>query len=134
GVAAAELDLVLVATMTQDDLTPNAAPLVAHALGAAAAGAIDVGAACTAFLSALALAAAQVETGRARYVLVIGADLISRITDHDDKRTAALFADGAGAVVVGPGTGCGGGAIGPVVLRCDGAHARAIHATHAERK
>lgn len=100
GLTGAELDLVLVATMTQDEVTPNAAPLVAHALGAQRAGAVDIGAACTSFLSAVALAAAQIETGRADRVLVIGADFISRITDHDSKATAMLFADGAGAVVV----------------------------------
>ena len=72
-----------------------------------AAGAFDVGAACTGFLSGLALAAAQVEAGRARHVLVIGADLMSRFVDPDDRRTAALFGDGAGAVVVGPTDGPG---------------------------
>jgi len=61
GVEAAELDLVIVATMTQDELTPNTAPLVAYALGANKAGAFDVGAACTAFLSGLALGAGQIE-------------------------------------------------------------------------
>jgi 3-oxoacyl-[acyl-carrier-protein] synthase III len=64
GVDARELDLVLVATMSADDLTPNAAPLVAGELGATRAGAIDVGAACTGFLSALSLATAQIESGR----------------------------------------------------------------------
>src|SRR3954451_316049 len=90
GVDAADVDLVIVATMTQDELTPNTAPLVAHALGAKRAGAFDVGAACTAFMSALAFGAGQVETGRAERVLVVGADLLSRITDTADRRTAAL--------------------------------------------
>ena len=63
------------------------------------------GAACTGFLSGLSLAAAQVEAGRARHVLVIGADLMSRFVDPDDRRTAALFGDGAGAVVVSPTDG-----------------------------
>ncbi|MDQ4040857.1 MAG: 3-oxoacyl-ACP synthase, partial [Actinomycetota bacterium] len=66
---AAELDLVLVATTTPDDVLPNVAPLVAHALRASRAGGIDVGAACTGFLSALALGAGQVEAGRASNVL-----------------------------------------------------------------
>src|SRR5438128_1318900 len=69
GVSAGELDLVLVATLTPDELTPNAAPLVAHALGAKRAGAVDVGAACTAFLSGLEFGAAQIESGRAESVL-----------------------------------------------------------------
>jgi len=133
GVAPAELDLVIVATMTPDELTPNAAPLVAHALGAAAAGAVDVGAACTGFLSGLALAAAQVESGRAHRVLLIGADFVTRITDWNDKRTAPLFGDGVGAVVVGP-AGNGHGAIGPIVLGADGSGGAAIHAGHVDRK
>jgi 3-oxoacyl-[acyl-carrier-protein] synthase III len=128
GLDAADLDLVLVGTMTPDEITPNAAPLVAHALGAQRAGAADVGAACTAWLSALALAAAQIESGRVEHVLVIGADFISRIVDHDSKATAMLFADGAGAVAVGPVAAPG--RIGPVALRCDGAVAEILWATH----
>ena len=124
-----ELDLVVVATMSQDDLLPNAAPLVAEALGATSAGSLDVGAACSGFLAALALAAGQVEAGRARYVLVIGADLMSRFVNPDDRRTAALFGDGAGAVVVGPTDGPG--RIGPVLLRSDGAARDLIHVRRA---
>ncbi|MGZ6597630.1 MAG: 3-oxoacyl-ACP synthase, partial [Solirubrobacteraceae bacterium] len=60
-----EIDLVLVASLSQDQLTPNAAPVVAHALGADRAGALDLGAACSGWLSGLSLAAAQVEIGRA---------------------------------------------------------------------
>jgi 3-oxoacyl-[acyl-carrier-protein] synthase-3 len=133
GVQAAELDLVLVATMSQDELKPNTAPLVAHALGATRAGAIDIGAACTAFLSGLALAAAQIECGRAERVLLIGADFITRITDYDDKRSAPLFADAAGAFVLGPGGG-EHGTIGPIVLGADGSHATTIMARHEDRK
>jgi 3-oxoacyl-[acyl-carrier-protein] synthase-3 len=133
GVSADEVDLVLVATMTQDELAPNTAPLVAHALGARRAGAVDVGAACTAFLSGLELGAAQIESGRAQTVLLIGADFITRIADYDDKRSAPLFADGAGAVLLGPG-GEGRGLIGPIVLGADGSQGNTILATHAERK
>jgi 3-oxoacyl-[acyl-carrier-protein] synthase-3 len=128
------VDLVLVATLTADDLVPNAAPLVAERLGASGAGAIDVGAACTGFVSGLAIAAAQVEAGRAEAALVIGADLLSRVTDFDDRRTAALFGDGAGAAVVVPPGNSAGGRIGPVVLRADGTGAEWINASHAERK
>jgi 3-oxoacyl-[acyl-carrier-protein] synthase-3 len=133
GVDAGELDLVLVATMTQDELTPNTAPLVAHQLGADDAGALDVGAACTAFLSGLSLGAAQIESGRARFVLLIGADFITRITDFEDRRTAPLFADAAGAVLLGRAER-GGGSVGPVVLGSDGSHGSTITASHAERK
>lgn len=133
GVQAADLDLVLVATLSQDELTPNTAPLVAHALGANRAGAIDIGAACTAFLSGLALAAAQIECGRAERVLLIGADFITRMTDYDDKRSAPLFADAAGAFVLGLGGG-EHGTIGPIVLGADGSHATTIMARHEDRK
>jgi len=125
------VDLILVATMAADDLTPNAAPLVAEELGATGAGAIDIGAACTGFLSALGLATAQVESHRADNVLVIGADLLSRITDPGDRATAALLADGAGAALV-RSTGAAG-RIGPVVLGSDGAHSALITARHSDR-
>lgn len=118
GVAAEVLDLVLVATTTADELLPNAAPLVAHEIGAHRAGAFDIGAACTGFLSALGAGAAQLEAGRAQCVLVIGADFMSRITDPHDRATAAVFADGAGAVVMVASDKQGG--VGPVVLGADG--------------
>lgn len=128
GVGAAELDLVLVATISSDELTPAVAPRVAAELGAAAA-AIDVNAACTGFISALSLACSQVESGRAGNVLVIGAELMTRIVDPEDRATAPLFGDGAGAVVV---RGAGRGRIGPVVLGADGANAGLIWAGREE--
>jgi 3-oxoacyl-[acyl-carrier-protein] synthase III len=130
GFDPAELDLVLVATFTPDQLQPHAAPLVAARLGAASAGAIDVGAACTGFLSGLSLAGAQLEAGRARAVLLIGAEVLSRVTDYGDRRTAGLFGDGAGAALLTPH---GPGRIGPIALRSDGARAGLIEATHEER-
>ena len=142
GVDAANLDLVIVATLSQDELTPNTAPIVAHNLGATRAGAFDVGAACTAFLTALAQGCANIESGRAQYVLVVGADFVTRLVDYTDKRSAPLFADAAGAVVLGParpdgvgGNGVGGrGAIGPIVLGADGSPAGTLFATIADRK
>ena len=130
GMDPADLDLVMVATMSPDEITPNTAPLVAHALGAHRAGAFDVGAACTGWLSALAVAAGQVETGRADRVLVVGAEVLSRITDPADRKTAAIFADGAGAVVVGPD---GPGAVGPITLQADGGLGEAIVATFSDQ-
>jgi 3-oxoacyl-[acyl-carrier-protein] synthase-3 len=111
-------------------LTPNAAPVVAHALGAHRAGALDLGAACSGWLSGLSLAAAQVEIGRAERVLLIGAEILTRLTDYEDRKTAALWGDGAGAVVIGAN---GDGAIGPVVLSADGGLADVITASHEER-
>jgi 3-oxoacyl-[acyl-carrier-protein] synthase-3 len=133
GVEAGDLDLVIVATMTQDELTPNTAPLVAHALGAHRAGGFDVGAACTAFLTGLSVGAAQIESGRARRVLLIGADFITRITNYEDRKSAPLFADGAGAVVLGEARD-GGAPVGPIVLGSDGSHGYSITARHEDRK
>jgi 3-oxoacyl-[acyl-carrier-protein] synthase III len=134
GVDAADVGLVIAATLTQDELTPNTAPLVAHAIGAHRAGAFDVGAACTAFLSAMAIGASQIETGRCQWVLVVGADFITRIVDWEDRKAAPLFGDAAGAVVLGPASE-GPGAIGPIVLGADGSSAaRAIVIEHADRK
>ena len=130
GVDAADVDLVIVATMSHEQLTPHAAALVGEQIGATRAGAVDLNAACTGFLSALSMATGQIESGRARTALVIGADLLSRLTDRDDRSTAGLFGDGAGAVVVRatdpPGR------IGPVVLGADGARAGLIQADRAE--
>jgi 3-oxoacyl-[acyl-carrier-protein] synthase-3 len=121
GIAPEALDLVLVATSTPDEIMPAAAPLVAYGLGATRAGAFDIGAACTGFVSALAVGSAQIESGRARAALVVGADFMSRVTSPDDRTTAAVFADGAGAAVLVatdlPGR------IGPIILGADGAGA-----------
>jgi len=116
GLDPAAVDLLLVATTTQDEHTPNTAPLVATQIGAVNAAAIDVGAACTAFISALRVAAAQIESGRADTAVVIGADALRSFLDLDDRRTAALFGDGAGALVM---SASDEGRIGPIVLRSE---------------
>jgi 3-oxoacyl-[acyl-carrier-protein] synthase-3 len=118
GVSADSLDLVIVATCTPDELMPAAAAVVADALGAVNAGAFNIDAACTGFLAGLDMACAQVETGRMERALVVGADMYSRIVDPDDRRTAALFGDGAGAVVV---ASAGTARIGPAVMGADAA-------------
>src|SRR5215211_2700787 len=130
GRTAAEVDLVIVSTITPDRLTPGVAPYVAEALGAAGAGAVDVNAACAGFVYALDQAAAQIESGRARVALVCGAEALSRITDHDDRGTAPLFGDGAGGVVVAGGeleVGCGG-----FVLGTDASQADMLYAERVE--
>lgn len=133
GLDPAQLDAVLVATFTPDRLLPHAAPLVAEEIGASGAFACDLGAACTGFLSGLALGTAQIEAGRAERVLVVGADLVSRVTDHEDRKTAGLFADGAGAAVLAPGIGSETGRIGEIVLHSDATGADCISVTHDER-
>ena len=123
GIDATELDAVLVATTSADEVTPNAAPYVATAIGATKANAMDIGAACTAFVTALSVGTSMIESGRAETVLVVGADALSRFTDFDDKRTAALFGDGAGAIVLGNQEG---GGVGPFVFGSDAELAEAI--------
>jgi 3-oxoacyl-[acyl-carrier-protein] synthase-3 len=120
GVSGAQVDLVLVASCSQDSVMPNAAPQVAHELGAQRAAAFDVGSACTGFLAALAAARAMLASGAARTALVIGAEIMSRHIDPNDRNTAALFGDGAGAIVATAGAP---GELGPVILGSDGAHA-----------
>jgi 3-oxoacyl-[acyl-carrier-protein] synthase-3 len=127
GLAREEIDLLLVATSTADAVFPNASPLVATALGLEHAAPMDIGVACTGFIAALSLAAGQVESGRARHALVIGADLLSRIVDPEDRGTALLFADGAGAMVVG---GRFGPRFGRFRLGTDGVGATQIVAPH----
>jgi 3-oxoacyl-[acyl-carrier-protein] synthase III len=124
SLTAADLDLVLVATTSNDELMPGASPRVAAAIDAGRAGAVDVNAACTGFVSALALGCGQIEAGRAERVLIVGADLMTRLTDPEDRGTAAVFADGAGAVVM---QAAAEARIGPILLGADGAHADLIH-------
>jgi 3-oxoacyl-[acyl-carrier-protein] synthase III len=126
GLDPSAIDMVLVATVASDEITPSTAPLVAHELGMENVAAIDVGAACAGSLAALAHATAWIEAGRARHVLVIGAEILTRFIDLDDRRTAPLFGDGAGALVVSLDAD---GRIGPFVLGSDGAAASAIRAT-----
>lgn len=123
GADPTELDIILVATLTAERRLPNAAPLVADRLGATGAAAIDIGAACTGFVASLGLATGQVEAGRARSALVIGAENLSTVTDPGDKRTAGLFGDGAGAVLVRAGERA---RISPVVSGSDGSASELI--------
>ena len=104
GLSAADIDLVIVATCTTEVQIPNTAATVARRLGIAAPGAYDMNAACAGFCYALASAADAVRTGTARHVLVIGAEKLSQWVDWTDRSTCIIFADGAGAAVVGPVT------------------------------
>jgi 3-oxoacyl-[acyl-carrier-protein] synthase III len=131
GAGAAELDMVLVATVSNDELMPGASPRVAAAIGAERAAAIDVNAACNGFVSALSIASAQIESGRAASVLVVGADLMTRLIDPDDRATAAVFGDGAGAVLM---RGTAEGRIGPILLGADGDNADLIFTPRATGK
>ncbi|HSI31035.1 MAG TPA: beta-ketoacyl-ACP synthase III [Miltoncostaeaceae bacterium] len=100
GVEGSELDMVIVPTATPDHLFPSTAALVADRLGARNAAAYDLSAACSGFIYGLAQATGLIEAGICRRVLVVGAEVLSRVTDHDDRATCILFADGAGGALV----------------------------------
>jgi 3-oxoacyl-[acyl-carrier-protein] synthase III len=117
GVSGEQIDCVVVATISHMMNTPAVATLVAHELGTNQAPAFDISAACAGFCYGLAVASDIVRAGSARYALVVGVERLSDITDPLDRGSAFIFADGAGAVVVGPSETPG---IGPVVWGSDG--------------
>lgn len=117
GVSPYDIDCVVVATVSHLLQTPAVATLIAEELGATPAAAFDLSAACAGFCYGMALASDMVRCGTAHNVLVIGVEKLSDITDPTDRGTAFIFADGAGAVVVGPSDTMG---ISPVVWGSDG--------------
>ncbi len=104
GVAPEQLDLIIVATVTPDMPFPATACLLQSKLGATKAAAFDLETACSGFIYGLSVGSQFVQTGAYRYVLVVGAEILSRITDWTDRSTCVLLGDGAGAVVLGPAT------------------------------
>ena len=100
GLDPAEIDIIIVATLTPDYWMPSTAALVKEAIGNTKAAAFDVSAACSGFVYAYATASAYITAGLARHVLVIGAELLTRFIDYTDRGTCILFGDGAGAVVL----------------------------------
>lgn len=144
GVAARDIDLIIVATSTPDMIFPSAACILQHKLGIAGCAAFDVQAVCSGFVYALTVADSLIRTGSASKALVIGAEVFSRILDFNDRRTCVLFGDGAGAVVLEasdtpgilasdlhadgkyvnilcvPGTVAGGEVLGDPLLKMDG--------------
>jgi 3-oxoacyl-(acyl-carrier-protein) synthase III len=119
GIDARQIDCVVVATVSHMMQTPAIATAIAHELGTDHAAAFDISAACAGFCHGVAMASDFVRGGSARHVLVIGVERLSDITDPTDRGTAFIFADGAGAVVVGPSDTSG---IGPVVWGSQGEH------------
>lgn len=126
GLSGADIDCVIVATVTHMTQFPAIAPRIALELGAQGAPAYDISAACAGFCVGLAQADALVRSGAATHVLVIGVERLTDITDFSDRSTAFLFADGAGAAVVGPSDEP---RIGPVVWGADGAAADVLKMT-----
>lgn len=128
GIAADQVGMVMLATVTHPYQTPSAAAEVTARIGAVNAAAMDIAAACAGFCYGLALANDMVRGGSARYVVVVGVEKLSDWVNPDDRSTAFLFADGAGAVVVGPSEQP---AIGPVVWGADGEQKDAITMTQS---
>lgn len=133
GLAAGDIELILVATMTPDFISSSTAAIIQHQIGATQAAAFDLQAACTGFLYALATAKAYVESGMYQTVLVVASEKMSAYVNYKDRGTSILFGDGASAAVV---TGCGSGlVIENVCLGSDGelAHLIAIPAGGARQ-
>src|SRR5712672_2801733 len=114
GLSAADIDLVIVATCSTEASIPNVSAGVAHRLGIVAPGAYDLNAACAGFCYAVANASDSIRAGTARHVLVIGSEKMTAWVDPTDRSTSIIFADGAGAVVVGPVADGEPAGIGPV--------------------
>ncbi|MFE3290495.1 beta-ketoacyl-ACP synthase III [Rhodococcus sp. NPDC059234] len=123
GLAAEQIDAVVLATSSQMVLGPSAGAIVATELGMHDTAAYDISAGCAGFCYALGNAASLVRAGQARHVLVIGVERLSDLLDPTDRTCAFIFADGAGAVVVGPADAEG---IGPVAWGSDGSQTAAI--------
>jgi len=122
-----DLDLIVVGTLTPDHMLPSCACLVQSKLGATNAGAFDVNAACTGFLTALHTGEAFVAAGRAKRALVIGAETLSRFIDLQDRGSCVLFGDGAGAAILAPHETTGRGEILETTLGADGSGFEFIH-------
>jgi 3-oxoacyl-[acyl-carrier-protein] synthase III len=128
GIDPSRLGAVLVATVSHLYQTPSAAAILTDRLGATPAAAMDISAACAGFCYGVSLANDMIRGGSAEYVLVVGVERLSDITDITDRSTAFIFGDGAGAVVIGPSETPG---IGPTVWGSDGAQSAAISQKHS---
>jgi 3-oxoacyl-[acyl-carrier-protein] synthase-3 len=130
GLAAADIDLIVLATATPDRTFPATATAVQAKLGMTRGAAFDVGAVCSGFIYALSVADSMLRSGQAKTALVIGAETFSRILDWEDRSTAVLFGDGAGAIVL-RAEECVGTPADPGVLGCrlhsDGRHAELLY-------
>ena len=126
GLAPAQIDTVIVSTVTHLLQTPSAAATVASEIGAKGAAAFDISAACAGFCYGVTMADSLVRTGASTYALVIGVERLTDLTNRGDRSTAFIFADGAGAAVIGPSDTP---AIGPVVWGSDGDQAHLLTQT-----
>ena len=128
GLTGADIDAVILSTVTYFHQTPAGAAIIADRIGATPAAAFDISAACAGYCYGIGQADALVRAGTARHVLVIGAEKMSDFIDPTDRSISFLLGDGAGAVVIGPSDTPG---IGPTVWGSDGGQAQAIRQTHS---
>lgn len=128
----AAVDVVILATATPDQRMPGTAPEVATHLGLCGIPAFDIAAACAGLPYALQVAKGFIADGAAQRALVIAVDRLSHLTDPDDRTTAALFGDGAAALVIRRGQRDEPGAVGPVILGADGRHGDALVVPHGQ--
>jgi 3-oxoacyl-[acyl-carrier-protein] synthase III len=125
GLAAADIDLIVVATCTPDQTFPATATKIQHILGCNGGVAFDVAAVCSGFLYAFSVAESMIRAGSAKNALVIGAETMTRLLDWDDRGTCVLFGDGAGAVVLSAETGERG--VLATRLHADGQHNQLLY-------
>ena len=126
GIDPADIDLILCATVTPDQILPSTACLIQAQLGASKAAAMDIVAACSGFVYGVTIAEPMIRSGQIKYALVIGAELLTRYVDYTDRGTCVLFGDGAGAAILGPVEGDRG--ILATKLRSDGRYEEQLFA------
>jgi len=126
GIDANDLDLILCATVTPDQILPSTACLIQAQLGANKAAAMDIVAACSGFIYGITIAEPMIRSGQIKYALVIGAELLTRYVDYTDRSTCVLFGDGAGAAILGPVEGDHG--ILAAKIRSDGRYEEQLYA------
>ena len=102
GIGVTELDLIVCATTTPDQIMPSTGALIQAQIGAVNAAGMDVFAACSGFLYGLTMVESMIRTGQIKYALVIGAEVLTKYVDYTDRGTCVIFGDGAGAAVIGP--------------------------------
>ncbi len=126
GIDANDLDLILCATVTPDQILPSTACLIQAQLGANKAAAMDIVAACSGFIYGVTIAEPMIRSGQIKYALIIGAELLTRYVDYTDRSTCVLFGDGAGAAVLGPVEGDRG--VLAARIRSDGRYEEQLYA------
>jgi 3-oxoacyl-[acyl-carrier-protein] synthase III len=126
GIDPADIDLILCATVTPDQILPSTACLIQAQLGASKAAAMDIVAACSGFVYGVTIAEPMIRSGQIKYALVIGAELLTRYVDYTDRGTCVLFGDGAGAAILGQVEGDRG--ILAAKIRSDGRYEEQLYA------